>query len=94
MTTWEVQVTKEFERKFTQTVLFISQDKPLAAVKFKKDLQIRIKGLSSMPFRNRQSIYSLKKNVRDFIFKGYTIIYEITDMEVIVFSIIKHQIKL
>jgi len=54
---------------------FIAQDSFGGAKRFLKQLDITINTLTSMPYRFRQSQYYENPNVRDLIFKGYTIPY-------------------
>ncbi len=55
----------------------IAKDKVYASRKFKNDIDERIDDLTNFPYKNRQSIYFDDENIRDMIFKGYTIVYEI-----------------
>jgi len=68
-------------RKYTSNLFaileYIAKDKVLASRKFKDDIDRKINDLSNFPYKNRQSIYFDDKNIRDMIFKGYTIVYEI-----------------
>lgn len=52
-----------------------------------------LKDLSKYPYKNRRSIYFENENIRDLIFKGYTIVYLVkTDNKVIeVFGLIKYR---
>ncbi|RLA75203.1 MAG: type II toxin-antitoxin system RelE/ParE family toxin [Epsilonproteobacteria bacterium] len=47
------------------------------AILFKKQLDLAIGNLVYFPYKYRQSIHYNDKEVRDLIFKGYTIIYRI-----------------
>lgn len=49
-----------------------------------------------MPYKHRKSIYFDTKNIRDLIFKGYTIVYRINPdkKEIEVFGLIKHEKQL
>jgi plasmid stabilization system protein ParE len=68
-------------RKFTNSLLgilrHISKDKISASKRFEDELNKQIKSIPHFPYKHRQSIYFDDKNIRDLIFKGYTIIYEI-----------------
>lgn len=46
---------------------------------FKHELDEKINNLNYMPFKFRQSIYFEDENIRDLIFKGYTIVYKIDE---------------
>lgn len=68
-------------RKYTSNLFVIlehiAKDKVLASRKFKNDIDKKINDLTNFPYKNRQSTYFDDKNIRDMIFKGYTIVYEI-----------------
>jgi len=75
-----------FKEKLREITLTIKKDKPSAAVKFAKDLKKQINTLTNMPYKYRQSQYNDNPNIRDMIFKGYTIIYKV-DKEIIILEI-------
>ncbi len=56
---------------------YIAQDNFLASVHFLADLNDCIKPLIDLPYQYRRSIYFDDDTVRDMIFHGYTIVYEI-----------------
>ncbi len=56
---------------------YISKDKISASRNFKNKLDKKINNLTHFPYKNRPSIYFDNENIRDMIFKGYTITYEI-----------------
>ncbi|NVJ46111.1 MAG: type II toxin-antitoxin system RelE/ParE family toxin, partial [Cytophagia bacterium] len=68
-----IRLQDSFIRKLNRQVAYIAWDKPSAARKFKNDLLIKLKGINDHPFKHRKSIYFDDKNIRDLIFKGYTI---------------------
>ena len=57
----------------------IAKDKVSAMLKFRKELNIHIINIQNMPFKYRPSYYFEEESVRDMIYKGYTIVYEIFD---------------
>jgi len=72
---------------------YIAKDKPAAARKFKNDLLKNILKDSKQPFNYRKSIYFEDELIRDYVFKGYTIVFKI-DIEksnILVFGLIKYQ---
>lgn len=89
----KIRINEKFRDKLLHQIDYISIDKPIAALKFHEELLERITEISNHPFKYRQSIYSENKNVRDLIFKGYTITYRVIEEENIieVFSLIKHE---
>lgn len=84
--------TDRFKNKVLNQAEYIAKDKPSAARKFQRELNANIKKLTKMPFRNRRSIYFKDENIRDLIFKGYTITYQIKPNEIIVFGFKKNQL--
>lgn len=47
--------------------------------------------VSDNPFAFRKSIYFNKEEIRDFVFKGYTIVFRINDETIEVFGLTKYQ---
>lgn len=88
-----IRFQEEFLFELNNQVHFISKDKPVAARKFKSDLLKNIKKDLKEPFHFKKSRYIDYENIRDYVFKGYVIIYEI-DIEkniVSVFGFIKYK---
>ncbi len=77
----KIKITKGFSIKLADQVEYISRDKPQAARKFKKDILGSIGAISSKPIQNRRSIYYEDDNIRELIFKGYKIVYQIIEEE-------------
>lgn len=80
----KIKTLKSFSFKLADQVEFIAQDKPFAARKFKKDVLNILKELEPLPYKQRKSIYFDDDNIRDLIFKGYTIVYRIKPDEKII----------
>lgn len=88
-----VSISNEFIKLLTEQVRYIYKDKPRAALKFRKDLLKNIKKDLKQPFHFKKSRYIDDENIRDYVFKGYVVIYEI-DIEkkiVSVFVFIKYK---
>ncbi len=66
-----------FEFNLLHVIDFIAEDKPIASVNFANELEKLILNLPNFPYKNRQSIYFNDENIRDMVFKGYTIVYKI-----------------
>lgn len=85
-----------FDRNFIfllkNQINYISKDKPIAAKKFRSDLITNLKKDLQNPFNFKKSIYFDNEFIRDYIFKGYTIVYLINQDEdrVEIFEFIKH----
>lgn len=89
----KIKLTIEFNYDLKDIVDFISKDKPLAARKFKIELIKKIQKDLKQPFLFKKSIYIEDENVRDYVFKGYTVVFKV-DIEletVSVVAILKHR---
>ena len=67
----------EYKIRLREITNYIKKDKKSAAVNFAKELRKNIRNLNNYPFKYRKSIYFNDENIRDMIYKGYTITYEI-----------------
>jgi plasmid stabilization system protein ParE len=85
---------ESFIIRLEHQVEYIAADSPARARKFKTELLNRIKQIPSNPYQNRKSVYFEENNIRDLIFKGYTIIFRITDTTIEVFGFVKYQSSL
>ncbi|NKQ40145.1 MAG: type II toxin-antitoxin system RelE/ParE family toxin [Sulfurovum sp.] len=56
---------------------YIAKDKVSASRNFQKELDTSIRNILDFPYKHRVSIYFDDENVRDLIYKKYTINYEI-----------------
>lgn len=84
-----------FEESFINSLAlkleYIAKDNHRAARKFKNELFASCKDISHMPYKHRKSIYHDDENIRDLIFKGYTVVYMIEDETIFVFALIYHE---
>ncbi len=89
----KVNLTKNFIADLDRQVLYISNDKPKAAIKFKKDLISNLKKDLKFPFHFKKSIYFEEELIRDYVFKGYTSVYQINVItnSVEIFGFIKNK---
>jgi plasmid stabilization system protein ParE len=88
-----IKFQEEFLSELNDQVHYISKDKPAAARKFKSDLLRNIKKDLKQPFHFKKSRYIDEENIRDYVFKGYVVVYEV-DLEneiVSVFGFIKYK---
>ena len=67
----------EYKIRLKVIIHYIKKDKKSAAVNFAKELRRNIRNLDTHPYKCRKSIYFDDANIRDMIYKGYTITYEI-----------------
>ena len=83
--------TKGFSKSLDQILDYIANDSLNRSLLFNRQLQKCINNLANMPFKYRKSHYYDDPNVRDMIFKGYTIPYLIDeqDSKIILLDIFK-----
>ena len=79
--------SNKFKTHLKEITNYIKKDKKEVAIKFAKELKIKILSLREFPYRCRKSIYFDDENIRDLIFKGYTITYEIKENSIIILDI-------
>ena len=80
-----------FENELKKILRYIATDSKIKAKKFNNLLFQKIKNLTYMPYKYRKSIYYNSDNVRDLIFKGYTVPYLIDEdkEQIVVLDIFK-----
>ncbi|WP_309609652.1 type II toxin-antitoxin system RelE/ParE family toxin [Flavobacterium sp.] len=88
----KINFAETFYILLEEQVTYIAKDKPLAAKKFKKDLIVCLKRDLKFPYHFKKSIYFNNELIRDYVFKGYTIVYRInSDFKSIeIFEFIKY----
>jgi plasmid stabilization system protein ParE len=79
--------TKKFKKEIKTIALYIKKDKPGVSIEFVSALKEQINDLVNFPYKYRKSIYFDDENIRDMIFRGYTIIYEVKENSIEVISI-------
>ena len=74
---------------------YISKDSKNRAKKFNTNLFKQINNLINMPYKFRKSYYYDDENIRDMVFKGYTIPYLIDTQKdtLVILDIFKYQHK-
>lgn len=77
----QIKLDEEFENNFEIIFKYIAKDKISASKNFKKELFKQIKNIPNFPYKYRKSIYFEDKNIRDMIFKSYTIVYKVDTQE-------------
>ncbi len=66
---------REYSIALKVILLFISKDSKSRAFNFKNQLDKKISNLVNFPYKFKQSRNHENEDVRDMIFKGYTITY-------------------
>jgi plasmid stabilization system protein ParE len=84
-----------FLQRLSRQIDYIASDSPKRARKFKNDVLNEIRRIPDKPYANRKSIYFDNDQIRDLIFKGYTIVYRINkeDQCIEIFGFTKYQDK-
>jgi plasmid stabilization system protein ParE len=83
--------SRQFQNKFKNILAYIAKDKISASKKFREELNERLNELDHFPYKYRKSFYFNDENIRDLIFKGYTIIYKIEKDKIIILDIFKKE---
>jgi len=81
--------------KIDEIIDYMAQSSVESAIRFLNKLDDKIDKLDNMPFKFRQSIYYENENIRDFIFKGYTIPYliDIQKEVIVILDIFKYSYR-
>ena len=72
----KISRTTEYQAELLVILKYIAKDKISASKNFKIELDNQIDEIPNFPYKYRKSIYFDDENVRDMIFRGYTINYE------------------
>jgi len=80
-----------FITRLERQINYISQDSPSRARKFKNELLGNIREIPSNPYKHRKSIYFNDNQIRDMIFKGYTIVFRVKSDTIEVFGFVNYQ---
>ena len=68
-----------FKSGLKDILTYIDHDSKVRAKQFNKTLFVGINSLDNFPYKFRKSIHFNDKNIRDYVFKGYTIPYLIDE---------------
>lgn len=85
----KIVYTKTFKNSLQDFLLFISNDSYERAKIFENEIKSQISNLIFMPFKCRKSFFFENENIRDLIYKGYIIFYEVKSNNTIVMMNIK-----
>jgi len=67
----------DFSKELKDILRYIANDKPLASVKFKKELKESLENIIDNPYMYPPSKYFDDKNLMDMIYKKHTIVYQV-----------------
>ncbi len=68
-----------FEERFASILAYIGKDSIDASLRFEDKLFEHLDVLVQFPYKFRKSLYYHDEQIRDFVFKGYTIPYLIDE---------------
>ncbi len=71
--------SERFRKELRTIALYIREESPQNAVRFVELLKARIDTFVHSPYRYRRSIYFDDEQMRDMVYKGYTVVYEIDE---------------
>ena len=91
LTDVKIVFKNSFVLRLEQQIDFISIDSVFRARKFQKELISEIKKIPKNPYKHRKSIYFNDNNIRDLVFKGYTIVFRINDNQIEIFGFVNFQ---
>ncbi|MEA2027816.1 MAG: type II toxin-antitoxin system RelE/ParE family toxin [Campylobacterota bacterium] len=89
----QIYSNSNFDQSLDEVLDYIAKDSLDQAIAFNQELQKSFEALPFMPYKFRKSIYFDNENIRDFIFKGYTIPYLIDKEEncIVLLGIVKYR---
>ena len=71
----QIVYRKDFLNSLDEILDYIALDSLNRAINFNRQLQKVINNIPNMPYKYRKSLYYNDEDIRDMIFKGYTIPY-------------------
>jgi len=87
----KIKYKESFVDRLERQLIYIAADNPRAAQKLKKDIVGKLKAMALHPHSCRKSIFFDDNTIRDLVFKGYTVVFRITETHIEVFGFVKHQ---
>ncbi len=84
-----IEYDEYFSSKFKEIWDFIAQDSRSRADAFRDELRVHIENIPYFPYKCRKSKWFDDENIRDLVFKGYTIPYFIENNKIIILDIFK-----
>jgi toxin ParE1/3/4 len=91
--TYRIVVEPEALNDLMAIYKYISeQDSRNKATKFTNELKETLSSLSEMPHRCRKSLYVDQDDVRDLIYKGYTIVFQIRENTIHILTLFRQRV--
>jgi hypothetical protein len=81
----------DFSQELDTILDYIALDSFERALEFSSNIENEIKNIPVMPYKCRKSIHFNNDEIRDLIFKGYTITYFIDTDKILVLGILKYK---
>ena len=78
-----------FSKSLDDILDYIAKDSLSRAIKFNQHLHRQIENIPDMPYKYRKSYYYNNEEIRDMIFKGYTVPYMINKENIAILDIFK-----
>lgn len=75
-----IDYSPRFKKELLAIHKFIAKDSLNRANHFKNEIKSNIESISSFPLKHRQSQQSDNPNLRELIYKGYTIAYLVDEL--------------
>ena len=79
--------SQKYKIELREIAQHIKKDKKSAAIKFVQELKKRVQNITHFPYKYRKSVYFEDDNVRDMIYKSYTVIYEVFENKIVIMTI-------
>lgn len=87
----QIILTESFLKRLGNQIDYIAKNNPGNARKFKNTLLGRLKEIPTNPYKYRKSIYFDDDQIRDLVYKGYTIVFRVNNKVIEVFGFVKYQ---
>lgn len=82
-----------FRYQLLKITNYIAKDKLQASQEFKKGLKSYLEKLYLFPYMGQSSRFHTHQEIRELVYKGYTIVYEIEPNTIKILDIFKWQLK-
>ncbi len=84
-----IKYDEKFSFKISEIWYFIALDSKTRADLFKNDLKQHIESIPNFPYKFKKSKWFDNEDIRDLIFKGYTIPYYVGKDTIVILDIFK-----
>ena len=79
MQSYKITFSKRFLQELDEILGFIATSSPSQAATFQSKLFAKISSLDTMPYRCRKNFVANDESIRDFIFKGYVVVFGVNE---------------